>query len=89
MTKSVPEYKRNIYAIQTSRDENALDAIAKTVNEMKFRPTSKKHLILVTDEPFTSIEGLTTNETIDLCREYGIYVNVLGLPNKEHRAFAE
>ena len=89
LTKSVPEYKRNIYAIRTSRDENALDAIAKTVNEMKFRATSKKHLILVTDEPFTSIEGLTTNETIELCREYGIYVNVLGLPNKEHRAFAD
>ncbi len=89
LTKSIPEYKQNIYAIRTSRDENALDAIAKTVNEMKFRATSKKHLILVTDEPFTSIEGLTTSETIDLCREYGIYVNVLGLPNKEHQAFAE
>ena len=89
MTKSVPEYKRNIYAIRTSSDENALDAIAKTVNEMKFRATSKKHLILVTDEPFTSIEGLTTNEIIDLCREYGIYVNVLGLPSKEHKAFAD
>ena len=89
LTKSVPEYKRNIYAIRISRDENALDAIAKTVNEMKFRATSKKHLILVTDEPFTSIEGLTTNETIDLCREYGIYVNVLGLSSKEHKAFAD
>ena len=88
LTESVPEYKRSIYAIRTSSDENALDAIAKTVNEIKFRATSKKHLILVTDEPFTSIEGLTTSETIDLCREYGIYVNVLGLPNKEHLAFA-
>ena len=89
LTESVPEYKRSIYAIRTSSDENALDAIAKTVNEMKFRATSKKHLILVTDEPFTSIEGLTTSATIDLCREYGIYVNVLGLPNKEHRTFAD
>lgn len=89
LTRSAPEFKRSILAIQVRGDENALDAIAKTVNEMKFRATSKKHIILVTDEPFTSFEGLKNSDIIALCNEYGIYVNVLGLPNMEHRMLAE
>ncbi|MDE0634257.1 MAG: VWA domain-containing protein [Candidatus Poribacteria bacterium] len=88
LTKNLPVYKQNIHAITPGRDENALDAIAQTVNEMQFRATSKKHLILVTDEPFTSLEGLTVDNSIALCREFGIYVNILGLPNKEHQLLA-
>ncbi|MCE2400561.1 VWA domain-containing protein [Candidatus Poribacteria bacterium] len=88
LTQSLAESKRNIHAIVPRRDENALDAIAQTVNQMRFRATSKKHLILVTDEPFTSLEGLTIDDSIALCREFGIYVNVLGLPNENHRLLA-
>ena len=88
LTKNLSVYKRDIHAIIPRKDENALDAIAQTVNEMRFRATSKKHLILVTDEPFTSLEGLTIDDTIALCREFGIYVNVLGLPNENHRLLA-
>ena len=88
LTQNLSEYKQNLYAIVPFGDENALDAIAKTVDEMQFRATSKKHLILVTDEPFTSLEGLTVQDSINLCREFGIYVNVLGLPNREHQALA-
>lgn len=85
LTNNLNEYKRNINAIMVGKDENALDAIEKTVREMLFRATSKKHLILVTDEPLTSIEGKTVRGTIDLCREFGIYVNVLGLPDAKHQ----
>ena len=85
LTNNLDEYKRNINAIMVGKDENALDAIEKTVHEMLFRPTSKKHIILVTDEPLTSIEGKTVRGTIDLCREFGIYVNVLGLPDAKHQ----
>ena len=88
MTQNIVEYKEKINAIISRRGENALDAIAKTVNEMRFRATSKKHLILVTDEPFTSIEGKTVSDAIALCNEYGIYVNVLGLSNKDHKLLA-
>ncbi len=88
LTKDLPAYKQNIHAITPAKDENALDAIAETVNKMQFRATSKKHLILVTDEPFTSLEGLTVDDSITLCREFGVYVNILGLPNKEHRLLA-
>ena len=88
LTKKLSEFKQNLYAIVPKGDEKALDAIAQTVNEMRFRATSKKHLIIVTDEPFNSLEGLTVNDSIALCREFGIYVNVLGLPNKQHRSLA-
>lgn len=88
LTQNIVEYKEKINAIISRRGENALDAIAKTVNEMRFRATSKKHLILVTDEPFTSIEGKTVSDAIALCNEYGIYVNVLGLSNKDHKLLA-
>lgn len=88
LTKNLFEYKRNINAIFVGNDENALDAIEKTVIDMKFRPTSKKHIVLVTDEPLTSIEGKTLRSTIDLCREYGIFVNVLGLPDDGHQLMA-
>ena len=88
LTQKISEYKQNLYAIVPGGDENALDAIAQTVNEMRFRATSKKHLILVTDEPFTSIENLTVDNSIALCREFGIYVNILGLPIKEHQLLA-
>ena len=88
LTKSFTEFKRTLEGIRTQRDENALDAVVQTVKELRFRPTSKKHFILVTDEPFTSIEGLSVANTIAHCREFGIYVNVLGLPLGEHRVLA-
>lgn len=88
LTDNLSEYKRIIRGINVGNDENALDAIEKTVYNMKFRATSKKHLILVTDEPFTSIEGNTVRGAIDICREFGIYVNVLGLAHGEHRRIA-
>ncbi|MDE0483641.1 MAG: VWA domain-containing protein [Candidatus Poribacteria bacterium] len=88
LTQKLSEYRQNLYAIVPRGDEKALDAIAQTVNEMKFRATSKKHLILVTDEPLTSLEGLTVEDSIALCREFGIFVNVLGLPSKQQQLLA-
>lgn len=88
LTKSFTEYKRTLQEIITHQDENALDAVVQTVKELRFRPTSKKHFILVTDEPFTSKMGLSVADTIAHCREFGIYVNVLGLPLDPHQILA-
>ncbi len=88
LTKSFTEYTRTLQEIITHQDENALDAVVQTVKELRFRPTSKKHFILVTDEPFTSRIGLSVAATIAHCREFGIYVNVLGLPLDEHQILA-
>ncbi len=88
LTKDLSKYKREINNIRPGKDENALDAIEKTVYTMEFRATSKKHLILVTDEPLTSIENNTLRSTIDACREFGIYVNVLGLNIDGHKKIA-
>ena len=88
LTKSFTAFKRTLQQIRTHRDENALDAVVQTVKELRFRPTSKRHFILVTDEPFTSIVGLNVANTIAHCREFGIYVNVLGLPLDEHLMLA-
>jgi hypothetical protein len=88
LTKSFTEYKRTLQEIIPHQDENALDAVVQTVKELRFRATSKKHFILVTDEPFTSRIGLSVAATIAHCREFGIYVNVLGLPLDEHQVLA-
>ena len=89
LTKSFTEYKRTLQQIRTHQDENALDAVVQTVKELRFRPTSKRHFILVTDEPFTSRIGLSVADTIAHCREFGIYVNVLGLPLDAHQILAD
>ena len=88
LTKSFTQYKRTLQAIYPHQDENALDAVVQTVKELRFRPTSKRHFILVTDEPFTSRDGLEVEDAIAYCREFGIYVNVLGLPLGEHQRLA-
>ena len=88
LTRSFTEYKRTLQQITTHHDENALDAVVQTVKELRFRSTSKKHFILVTDEPLTSREGLGVTDAIAYCREFGIYVNVLGLPLDEHQLLA-
>ena len=88
LTKSFTVFKRTLQAIGVHLDENALDAVVQTVKELRFRPTSKRHFILVTDEHFTSREGLDVEDVIAYCREFGIYVNVLGLPLTEHQRLA-
>ena len=88
LTKSFTQYKRTLQAIYPHQDENALDAVVQTVKELRFRPTSKRHFILVTDELFTSRDGLEVEDAIAYCREFGIYVNVLGLPLGEHQRLA-
>ena len=88
LTKSFTEYKRTLQEITVHQDENALDAIVQTVKELRFRATSKRHFILVTDEPLTSREGFKLKDAIAYCLEFGIYVNVLGLPLDEHQRLA-
>ena len=88
LTKNFTKYKRTLQEITVHQDENALDAIVQTVKELRFRATSKRHFILVTDEPLTSREGLEVKDAIAYCREFGIYVNVLGLPIDEHQSLA-
>lgn len=88
LTRSYAECHRMLQAIGTYRDENALDAVVQTVRELQFRQTSQRHFILVTDEPFTSREGLTVADTIAYCREFDIHVNVLGMALNEHRQLA-
>ena len=56
---------------------------------MRFRPTSKKHLILVTDEPLSSIKEISLGDAIAMCRVFDIHVNVLGTDTEEHKRLAE
>ena len=88
LTRSFTEYRRSLQGIRVGGDENALDAVVQTVKELRFRPTSKRHFILVTDEPLTSRDGISLAEAIAYCREFGIYVNVLGLPLDGHQTLA-
>ena len=88
LTTSLQTYKQMLYAIIPTGDENALDAIHQTVTEMQFRTNTVKHFILVTDEPFTSLLGFTVDNTIALCQQNEIYVNVLGLNQPDHKRLA-
>ena len=89
LTKNVREYKRDLENIRPRQDEHALDAIEQTISEIRFRETSKRHLILVTDEPLTSLKGLSVNQIITMCRKFDVHTNVLGLMDDEHKALAE
>ncbi len=88
LTKSFTEYKRTLQRIRVNDDENALDAVLQTVKEMRFRPTSQRHFVLVTDEPFTSLHRMDLQDVIEYCREFGVFVNVLGIPLDSHQKLA-
>ena len=81
-------YKRRLYEIVPTGDENALDAIAASLTQMRFRTNTVKHLIVVTDEPFTSIQGHNVDTIIKRCQVNELYVNVLGNDIPEHRLLA-
>ena len=88
LTQDLSIYKRRLYEIVPTGDENALDAVYETVRQMRFRTHTIKHLILVTDEPFTSLQGYTVDTIIQLCQRNQLSVNVLGLPVSEHKRLA-
>ena len=81
-------YKRRLYEIVPTGDENALDAIAASLTQMRFRTNTVKHLIVVTDEPFTSLQGHNVDTIIKRCQVNELYVNVLGNDIPEHRLLA-
>lgn len=88
LTKNLSEFMQKLDVIEPLGSEHALDAIEKTLRIMRFRAGTKKHIILVTDEPITSIEGLTVQDAIMLCRKFRIHVHVLGLSDKDHKLLA-
>lgn len=77
--------KRRMEKTQLSGDENALDALIDTLTFIDFHLDADKFLILVTDEPATSMrinEPLDTirEKVIDQCKLEDIRVNILGFP---------
>ncbi len=88
LTQNLTTYKQNLFEIVPTGDENALDAIDETITQMQFRTNTVKHLILVTDEPFTSLQGHTANTIIKLCQRNGLYVDVIGNDTPEHKRLA-
>lgn len=88
LTQDLSKYKAALYEIQLGGDEHELDAINETVMKLRFRNNATKHLILVTDEPFTSLHGFTVDDAINLCRKNKVYVNVLGIDNPKHKYLA-
>ena len=89
LTKNVKKYKSTLYEIKTAGDENALDAIEQTIKQMRFRKKTVKHLIVVTDESFTSLQGYSVQNVIERCQRKEILVNVLGNDTSEdHKQLA-
>ena len=88
LTQDLSKYKAELYRIQVGGDEHALDAINETMMKLRFRSNAVKHLILVTDEPFTSLHGFTVDDAINLCRKHKVEVNVLGIDDSKHKYLA-
>ncbi len=88
LTRDLAAYKQKLYAIGAYGDENALDAIHQTLAQMRLRTNTVKHLIVVTDEPFTSLQGHTVSTIIKQCRRNGLIVHVLGKRFRGHRWLA-
>ncbi len=80
LTSNVTDYKRDISAVKTNLmgNENALDALAQTIQQIEFRTTTSKHIILVTDEELTSAHGITLDNIIAQCQRNEIYVTGIG-----------
>ena len=88
LTRDLAAYKQKLYAISAIGDENALDAIHHTLKQLKFRTNAIKHLIVVTDEPFTTLEGHSIEYTVQVCQRNGLIVHVLGKWFRGHRRLA-
>ena len=88
LTQDLSKYKAALYGIKLGGDEHALDAINETLMKLRFRNNAVKHLILVTDEPFTSLHGFTVDDAINLCRKNKVFVNVLGNNEAKHKWLA-
>lgn len=88
LTQDLSKYKAALSAIELGGDEHALDAINETLIQMRFRSNAVKHLIVVTDEPFTSLHGFTVDDAINLCRKNKVFCNVLGNDEAKHKWLA-
>ncbi len=90
LTNDLAAYKARVYAIRarSNADENALDAIHHTLKRLKFRTNTIKHLIIVTDEPFTTLEGHSLEHTIQACQHAELIVHVLGRNFPDHKQLA-
>ncbi len=89
LTTNVDYIKQPLYAIKAGGGENLLDAIDQTVEKMRFRKNTIKHLILVSDEErLRSLQGLTASSVIARCQSNQIHVNVLGVNNQDHKRLA-
>lgn len=87
--------RRNMQRARLSGDEHALDALVDTLNFMEFHPDADKHLVLVTDEPATTIMALDNGAAemrariIRDCVSREIHANVLGFIEPFQKQLAE
>ena len=88
LTQDLSKIQTALYGIELGGDEHALDAINETMMKLRFRSNAVKHLILVTDEPFTSLHGFTVDDAINRCRKNKVSVNVLGIDEPKHKWLA-
>ena len=87
--------RRNMQSARLSGNEHALDALVDTLNFMEFHPDAEKHLVLVTDEPATTIMALDNGaeemraRIIRDCVSQEIHTNVLGFIEPFQKQLAE
>ena len=87
--------RRNMQRARLSGDEHALDALVDTLNFVEFHPDADKHLVLVTDEPATTIMALDNGAAemrariIRDCVSQEIHANVLGFIEPFQKQLAE
>ncbi len=75
-TRSVPQIKRRLAQVKCSGGEQALDALIRAADEVKYRENADVHFILITDE-FVS-GNYTASDVLKKMRKEKIKVDVVG-----------
>ena len=86
-TSDVEEVRRTLKSIKVSGGERALDALMKSISEVKFRPDADRHFILVTDE---YVKGTyQVQDVLKAAKRSNITIDVMGRDEPFQRTIAE
>ena len=86
-TTNVEEIRNILKSIRVSGGERALDALMKSIREVKFRPDAERRFILITDE---YVQGTySPAEVLIAAKRANITIDVLGRDEPFQRTIAE
>ncbi|MBI1929450.1 VWA domain-containing protein [Candidatus Poribacteria bacterium] len=95
LTPDVGLLRSRMKDVRISGDEHALDALVDTLNSIELHSDADKHLVLVTDEPATTVLRTPNalqemrEKVLNNCKWQELHVNVLGHTEQFQKRLAE